>query len=86
MIVRLRLGKARSPLQYLVRPPTPARRASDTRHGVHQLAKQQNTYEKRRREFEKKRKAEAKLERRRTKKDAPVRPLEPYTPPAEAGD
>lgn len=50
------------------------------------MAKQQNTYEKRRREFEKKRKAEAKLERRRTKKDAPVQPLEPHTPPAEAGD
>lgn len=59
---------------------------SATRHGDTQLAKQQNTYEKRRREFEKKRKAEAKLERRRTKKDTPVRPPEPHAPPTEAGD
>jgi hypothetical protein len=50
------------------------------------LAKQQNTYEKRRREFEKKRKAEAKLERRRTKKDLPLQPPVPYAPPAEAGE
>jgi hypothetical protein len=48
------------------------------------MAKQQNTYEKRRREVEKKRKAESKLERRRQKKLPLVQPpMIPVSPPEE---
>jgi hypothetical protein len=48
------------------------------------LAKQQNTFEKRRREVEKKRKAEMKLERRRQKKQAFIQPpVVPVSPSQE---
>jgi hypothetical protein len=48
------------------------------------LAKQQNTFEKRRREVEKKHKAEMKLERRRQKKQGFIRPpAVPVSPPEE---
>jgi hypothetical protein len=48
------------------------------------LAKQQNTFEKRRREVDKKRKAEMKLERRRQKKQAFVQP--PVVPDSPADE
>jgi hypothetical protein len=55
-----------------------------THYGEPCLAKQQNTFEKRRREVEKKRKAEMKLERRRQKKQAFVQPpAVPVSPPDE---
>jgi len=53
-------------------------------HGDFPLAKQQNTFEKRRREVEKRRKAETKLERRRQRKEAQARPpVVPAPPPEE---
>jgi hypothetical protein len=44
------------------------------------MAKNQNTFEKNRRETQKKRKAEEKRERRRKKKDVPDRPAEADEP------
>ncbi len=50
------------------------------------MAKNQNTFEKRRREMEKKRKAEEKREQRRRRKEQANAPVTPETPEASTVD
>ena len=50
------------------------------------MARDQNTYDKRRREMEKKRKAEEKRERRRRKKEQANQPAEPGRADAPAAE
>lgn len=50
------------------------------------MAKNQNTFEKRRREMEKKRKAAEKLERRRKKKEQPEGEINPDSSAVENGN
>lgn len=82
--VRFVIARIENPPRGLVRAIRTAPQPHIPCHGESNLAKQQNTYEKRRREVEKRRKAESKLERRRQKKLPLVQPpMVPVFPPEE---